>query len=355
MTIKDMNRPSNFILIFISLCFLILPLVVFAQEKVDARVEARQHYLKGKEYYSQGLYEEAGEEFNQAIELLSTSRFAFKESIEKQASKGITPPDFKYGIKLETEKNKETKEAQALPPPHKKETTQITKKEEEALEKATPVLAAVQKEAPSSEEKEYYLGIGDVLDISVWKVPDLSRADVIIRPDGKLSFPLIGDINAEGLTLTQLDNTVTEKLKTYVKSPEVSVMIRRFGEQVSNYKVVILGEILSPGIYKFDAYPTITEAIASAGGYTKYAVLNSIIIIRGDIKTKPELIRTNVADILKTGDLSQNIVLKPNDIVYVPRSFIGKLNVFLELIQPALNEYFQTLNAKGLHNAVHRK
>lgn len=316
-----MNMRVKNILIFLGL-FLVVSSAA-AQEREDARVEARQHYLKGKEYYSQGRYEEAKAEFEKGIDLLIPPRIQFTEGIKKEAEKAIMPVPSE---------------------PPKKKVKPLKEKEEKKEE----------EKKVAEGEREYYLDMGDVLDISVWQVPDLSRSEVIVRPDGKISFPLIGDVKADGLTLSQLDDIITEKLKTFVKSPEVSIMIRRFGEQRAN-KVVILGEILSPGIYKFDETPTITEVIASAGGYTKYAVLNSIMVIRGDIKGKPEVIRLNVAQILKSGNLLQNILLKPNDIVYVPRSFIGKINVFLEIIQPAIGEYMQTLNAQHLHYVVRSK
>ena len=208
-------------------------------------------------------------------------------------------------------------------------------------------------ETQAAEQKEYYLEAGDVLDISVWQIPDLSRPEVIVRPDGRISFPLIGDITAEGLTITQIDDAITEKLKAYVKSPEVSIMIRRFGEQAN--KVVVLGEVIGPGIYKFSGPHSIAEVVAAAGGYTKYAVLNSIMIIRGDVRARPDVQRVNLADVLKSGRLKQNVYLKPNDIVYVPRSFIGKVNTFLEIFQPAINEYLQTLDARHLQQVVRTK
>jgi polysaccharide export outer membrane protein len=342
----------------IGLLYLVLcacPVLLYAQERVDARLEARQHYIKGKEYYAQGLYEEATAEFDRAIEILNKPQRVFLDNIQKEANRAIAPaapapvPTHKTELKTEPEPvieaaAEEVVSVPAIPP----QTTPSLEEQIQPAEKASPTA-----------EKEYYLDIGDTLDISVWQVPDLSRDEVIVRPDGRISFPLIGDLKAKGLTLTQLDEAITEKLKTYVKSPEVSVMIRRFGAKAEGKgvknKIVILGEILSPGVYEFEDVPTITEVLASAGGYTRYAVLNSIMVIRGDIKTKPELMRLNVADVLKTGNLSQNIDLKANDIVYVPRSFIGKLNVFLELIQPALNEYMQTLNARQLQHTVHSK
>ena len=316
------------IFIFLSLPYL------YAQEKVDARQEARQHYLQGKELYSQGRYEEATSEFEKAVELVSPSKVEFIEGLEKEQQKGLVT------------KTNET-------PISSKE--KLTEKKEAGIKEVKATVPATKENSPEAGEgeRQYYIDIGDVLDISVWQVPDLSRPEVIVRPDGKISFPLIGDIKTEGLTLTQLGDIITGKLKKYVKTPEVSIMIRGFGEQAN--KVVVLGEILNPGIYKFGGPPTITEAVAAAGGYSKYAVLNSIMIIRGDVKGKPEAIRVNVAQILKAARLSENILLKPNDIVYVPRSFIGKVNTFLEIFQPAVNEYLQTLNAHHLQNTIRSK
>lgn len=325
-------RLSKISLILIAIFFSFGQFYLYGQEKEEAREEARQHYLQGKEYYSQGRYQESSAEFEKATELLSPPRIEFQETIEKETKKAIVPPAPAELTKKVQIKGKTTEE-----------------KKEEA--KVSAAVSAV--EAPATEEREYYLDIGDVLDVSVWQIPDLSRPEVIVRPDGKISFPLVGDIKAEGITLTQLDNIITEKLTTYVKSPDVSVMIRRFGETAN--KVVVLGEIISPGVYRFGSAPTITEVIASAGGYTKYAVLNSIMIIRGDVRTKPEVLRVNVAKVLTSGRVSQNIFLKPNDIIYVPRSFIGKINVFLEIFQPAINEYMQTLNARHLQQVVHAK
>ena len=237
------SRLIKISIVLISILFFSLgQFYLYGQERQDAREEARQHYQQGKEYYSQGRYQEAASEFEKATELLTAPRIQFKQTIETQAQKAIVPsvpaelPKEKLKIKKEAEEKKEGEE-------------------KAAVEKTAAVPAVASVAAPPTEEREYYLDIGDVLDISVWQIPDLSRSEVIVRPDGKISFPLIGDVKTVGLTLTQLDNIVTEKLKTYVKSPEVSVMITRFGEQAN--KVVILGEIMSPGVYKFGSPPTI--------------------------------------------------------------------------------------------------
>lgn len=343
-------------------------LYLYAQE----REEARQHYQQGKEFYSQGRYQEATAEFETAITLVTPQEMKLEQGIQKDQERVLAPGSsqeaatgFKTVTTLETplemqfEQEIQIDQGKVLVPtlpkvtPPKKEITE--KKKEEKKEAGAPGAITAEAPAPEAEEtgeREYYIDAGDVLDISVWQVPDLSRSEVIVRPDGKISFPLIGDIKIESLTLTALDNIITDRLKTYVKAPEVSVMIRRFGEQAN--KVVILGEIFGPGVYKFSGPPSITELIASAGGYTKYAVLNSIMVIGGDLRSKPEVTRVNFAQIIKSGRLSENILLKPNDIVYVPRSFIGNINTFLEVFQPAISEYMQTMNARYLHNVVHR-
>ncbi len=335
-------RPIKILTVMVLMFIFLLQgnFYLYCQEKQDTREESRQHYLQGKKLYSQGRYQEATAEFEKAVELMTLPKLDFIEKIQKEQQKALGPAS--ASVKEE------------LP------SSQRTLSEKEKMEEKGTVVTKTALTAefiPETEEaiieKEYYIDIGDVLDISVWKIPDLSRSDVIVRPDGKISSPLIGDIKAEGLTLVQLDGIITERLKAYVQTPEVSIMIRSFGEETN--KVVILGEIIAPGVYKFGGPPTITEVIASAGGYTKYAVLNSIMVISGDIRTKPKVTRVNFAQIIKSGRLSENIALKPNDIVYVPRSFIGNLNTFLEILQPAVSEYMQTLSARQLHNTIHRK
>ncbi len=368
------------LIILLSILFLSTNLsYLYAQEKVAAREEAKQRYREGKELYSQGRYQEATAEFEKAITLTTPTEMRFEERIQKEQGKAFTPGTSQEStigfnsattlvtptkMQFEERVQKEHGRVFAPPPataeatPTKKELVEKKKEEKKTEEGEAEVTGAVITPAPApeaedtQEEKEYYIDIGDVLDISVWQIPDLTRSEVIVRPDGKISFPLIGDIKAEGLTLTQLDNIITGKLKTYVKAPEVSIMIRRFGEQAN--KVVILGEIFGPGVYKFSGPPSIAEVIASAGGYTKYAVLNSIMVFRGDVRAKPEVTRVNFAKIIKSGRLSENIILKPNDIIYVPRSFIGNVNTFLEVFQPAISEYMQTMNARYLHNVMNR-
>jgi len=354
-----------------------------AQEKVVDREQAMQHYQEGKELYSQGRYQEATVEFKKAMTLVTPAKIQFQERIQNEQEKVlatagssqeaatgfntatplIIPEEIEFADRVQQEGQKALLPTRTQATPEEKlrekkiEEKKIEEKKKEEKkkeEKETGVTKTITAEAPVPEtgEREYYIDIGDVLDISVWRIPDLSRSEVIVRPDGKISFPLIGDIKAEGLTLTQLGDIVTEKLKAYVKEPQVSIMIRHFGEQTN--KVIILGEVPGPGVYKFSTPPTIIELVAAAGGYTRYAVLDSIMVIRGDVRTKPEVTRVNIAQIIKRGRLTENIFLKPNDIVYVPKSFIGNINSFLEIFQPAISEYMQYMNARQFQHIMHR-
>jgi polysaccharide biosynthesis/export protein len=300
-----------------------------------SREDSMEHYEQGKQFYSQGRYDDARNEFEKALDSINPPQPGVLEKAPTQTKAlEIVPPTAPKATTVTKTKSKEEKGAKGVQGGKEAAVTAV----------ATPV--------EESGEREYYIDSGDVLDISVWQIPDLSKSEVIVRPDGKISYPLIGDIKAQGRTLTQLDDIITDKLKTYVKAPQVSIMIRSFGAQAN--KVVVLGEVLSPGVYKFSGPPSIAELIASAGGYTKYAVLNSIMVISGDYRSKPDITRVNFAQVIKNGKLSENIPLKPNDIVYVPRSFIGKMNVFMEVIQPAISEYMQTLDARHFHNVMHR-
>ena len=214
----------------------------------------------------------------------------------------------------------------------------------------------------NEEDREYVICSGDVLDISVWKVADLSR-EVIVRPDGMISFPLIGNLESTGKTLTQLDDELTAKLSTYVKEPQVSVMIRAFGskaevledvflnempevsvviKKLGGKKVIVMGDVKAPGVFNFTTEIRIAEAVSLAGDFTKYAVRNSVVVIRGDINDKPEVIIADLVKLYKYGDFSQNILLQPQDIVFVPRTFVGNIADFIELIAPILDSVYRS-------------
>lgn len=211
--------------------------------------------------------------------------------------------------------------------------------------------------------EEYRIGLSDGLDISVWKVQDLT-VHVIVRPDGKISYPLIGDIQAYGKTFTELDDELTEKLKKYIKDPQVSLMITSFGElerkritfvtefittfleekpeisilvkRFGSRKVIVLGDVKKPGIYDIVGDARLLNAIAYAEGFTDTAVKDNIFLIRGDIESNPTIIKVNVWDIIKRGNYGLNIPLQNQDIIYAPRSFVGNISAFMTTIYPII-------------------
>lgn len=179
------------------------------------------------------------------------------------------------------------------------------------------------------QQKEYTINKGDVLEISVWQWPDLIK-DVIVRPDGKISFPLVGDVQAEGLTLDELKLSLSEKLSGLVSNPDVFIQINEF----AGNKVIILGEVGDPGVYPTASSIKILEALSLASGHTKDAILRNVFVLRGNLNN-PQVIKVNLSKAIKGKDFSQNIPIQPRDIIYVPRSFISDVNyVLTQLIGP---------------------
>jgi len=173
----------------------------------------------------------------------------------------------------------------------------------------------------TKEARIYYkVAVNDKLYISVWRIPDLSL-ELIVGPDGKFSFPLIGDIDAAERTLSELDDEITEKLKEYVNDPQVSVVVKEFAGD----KVTVIGEVGSPGIYKFVGKTNVIDVIATARGFTNRAKIVGVAIVRQpeDPRSDMKLIYVNAKNILK-GKLRSTEV-KPNDIVYVSRTFVSNL------------------------------
>lgn len=159
--------------------------------------------------------------------------------------------------------------------------------------------------------KDYRIGPEDVLDILVWKQDNLSRT-VPVRPDGKVSIPLVNDIVASGLTPTELRQQLTERLSEYVPSPEVSVIVK----EVHSVKVAVLGAVKMPGHYEVKSPSTVLELIARAQGFTEFADRNRIVVIRqnGSTTTRVPFNYKKIAE----GSDQENFSVKPGDIIVVP-------------------------------------
>lgn len=159
----------------------------------------------------------------------------------------------------------------------------------------------------------YRVGIGDVLEIVTWKEAELSRPEVIVRTDGHISFPLLNDVKAEGLTPTELKVKIEQGLSEYIATPVVTVTVRNAASQ----KFYILGEVMNTGEYPLNKSLTVLQAFALAGGFTEWASKKEIILLRKE-GGKDRKYTVNYRDIVKGDDISQNIVIRADDTIIVP-------------------------------------
>jgi len=170
----------------------------------------------------------------------------------------------------------------------------------------------------SNSNKEFLLGPEDVLDIVVWKNDDLSQKGVVIRPDGKVSIPLIGEVKASGRTANQLASQIASRLKEYKDNPVVTVSVK----EVNSYYVYVLGEVTKPGKFQLKSHATVLQAVAIAGGFTVFASKNKMTVIRHvqveDGQVREIRIPARYNDLIAgTGEIG-NFVLKTGDIIVVP-------------------------------------
>jgi len=266
---------------------------------------AGQHYELGNRYFREGKYKEAQLEYEKAKEILDEVSQSSSFTIEEFPAKKKEYQVMATGLKNSSELAKT-----AVAKPDSQQTT------------------STQAQVRGFTPLEYTLSEEDVLYISVWDNSDLNQ-EVIVRPDGRISFSLVGDIPAAGLTITQLKESITDKLREYIKNPVVSISIRKMG----GAKIIMLGEVLHPGVYNVTGAKSVLEAIGLAGGFTRDAVASSVVVVKNP-HTNPTALRLNLNKALK-GDASQNIILEKEDIVFVPKKFIADLNYFLnQILEP---------------------
>jgi polysaccharide export outer membrane protein len=159
----------------------------------------------------------------------------------------------------------------------------------------------------------YQIGIGDVLEITTWKEPDFSREAVLVRTDGMISFPLVNDFPAAGLSPMEIKYNLEKALKDYVEHPVVTVHVINPVSQ----KFYILGEVARTGEYPLVKHLTVLQAFALAGGFTEWASKKEIILLRHE-GGKDKIYRINYKDITKGKDFSQNLKLQADDTIIVP-------------------------------------
>ena len=161
-------------------------------------------------------------------------------------------------------------------------------------------------------EPGYRLGAEDVLLVSVWKDEQLTR-EVVVRPDGMFSFPLVGDIPAENQTVDDIRGELVKRLTKFIPNPNVSVAVTK----VASYKVYVVGRVNKPGEYVMGHYADVLQALSLAGGLTPFAGENDIKVMRR-VRGEQQAIPFRYGDIRKGRDLEQNILLQRGDVVMVP-------------------------------------
>jgi polysaccharide export outer membrane protein len=199
---------------------------------------------------------------------------------------------------------------------------QAAQRDDKNDRRKTPVATPKNGAASSADDKTgslrtptnsvYVIGPEDVLDVTVWKESEVSRV-VPVRPDGRISLPLTNDVQAAGLSPDQLAATVTEKLRTFLNEPKVTVIVTAMNSQ----RVFVVGEVLRAGAFPLLPGMTILQAISSAGGFTTFADVKKIHVVRMRDGKQVEL-PFNYRDVLKGDKPEQNINLDPGDTIVVP-------------------------------------
>jgi polysaccharide biosynthesis/export protein len=164
----------------------------------------------------------------------------------------------------------------------------------------------------ATSDPNYVIGGQDVLDISVWKEAELTRT-VPVRPDGKISLPLLNDVQAAGLTPTQLAEQITGSLKKYVTDPQVTVIV----SQINSQRIYILGEVTRAGAYPLLPNMTLLQGLSSAGGFTQFANLKKIYMFRME-NGKQVKYPFNYKDVISGKATDENVVLRAGDTIVVP-------------------------------------
>lgn len=192
----------------------------------------------------------------------------------------------------------------------------------------------------------FILGVGDEVKVIVWKQDDLTRV-LRIDPSGKVFYPLVGEIDAAGLSSEELRRAITEGLSDYIDNPQVNVDIISFRSR----KIYVLGEVNKPGILVIEDSINIMDALLHSGGPTRDADQKKIILIRSH-PDQLELQAIDLKSLFDTGDKSQMVALQENDIIYVPPSFVANVDRFCEHIAKVIYPIAEIERAILLGDAI---
>jgi polysaccharide export outer membrane protein len=174
------------------------------------------------------------------------------------------------------------------------------------------VAAKANSAATGVVDADYKIGPQDMVRVDVWKEPEISRT-IPVRPDGKISLPLLNDVQASGLTAIQLGNAIRDGLTKYLNSPQVTVTVT----EINSRRVYITGEVLRAGALSLLPNMTVLQALSSAGGFTQFAKLKGIYVLRNEDGKQTKL-PFNYKEVVKGKNQDQNILLLPGDVIVVP-------------------------------------
>jgi polysaccharide export outer membrane protein len=179
----------------------------------------------------------------------------------------------------------------------------------------------------------YRLTFGDILEIRFFGNPEFNVTNTI-RPDGRLTLEKIGELFVVGMTPEELDNLITAKYSRFIKDPDVTVIVRSFGKR----NVFLLGHVNGPGAYEIEPGMTVLRVLTRAGGYQVGAKLNSIILMRAEYFQASKAYRVDLENFSSKTDLASDPLVEPNDIIYVPKTFISDATLFM-------NRFFALVNS----------
>ena len=173
--------------------------------------------------------------------------------------------------------------------------------------------------APDAVAGQYVIGPGDVLSIFVYQAPPLSVADLPVRPDGRISVPLVADVMAAGKTPSELGAAIALALKKFVNDPNVTVMVRSFLGPPDR-QVRVIGEATDPQAIPYRENMSLLDVMIATKGLTRFAAGNRAVIVRR-VGTAERRIRVRLSDLIKEGDIDQNVMMRPGDTLIIPQSF----------------------------------
>jgi polysaccharide export outer membrane protein len=193
----------------------------------------------------------------------------------------------------------------------------------QAANPQTPVASASSSESKSAasdpnaaqgHDNSFVIGNDDVLAINVWKEPDVSRPAVPVRSDGKISLPLVGEVQAAGLTPLKLEQAIAAKLQNFISQPEVTVIV----QQINSQKYNVLGQVNHPGTFVITNSLTVLDAIAISGGFRDFAKQKAIYVLRQNADGTQARLPFNYKEVVKGKNAEQNVKIQPKDTIVVP-------------------------------------